>query len=47
MVFAEELCTMSSIADVCGRAKTGIDTVCKALALDGILGDYLVEKTVV
>lgn len=47
MVFAEELGTMSSIADVCGRTKTGIDTVCKALALDGILGDYLVEKTTV
>ena len=47
MVFAEELGTMSSIADVCGCTKTGIDTVCKALALDGILGDYLVEKTVV
>jgi hypothetical protein len=45
MVFVEEIKSWDSIVDLCMHAKTDIDTVCKALSVNGILGDYLVEKT--
>ena len=47
IVFVEEIKTVDSIVDVCMHTKTDINTVCKALALDGILEDYLIENTVV